>query len=115
MLRGVAGGVCDRKRRPPQALSVRLGRSARSGTPSGGAGLRGSGARAGRKPRPRLLGSGCLRWRLRGTWRGALSALVVCGQEVWRFRGVGAGGVCKRAARDHVLWLLRVRGRWEKR
>lgn len=48
-----------------------------------------------------------------GHWRGgATVALVVWRQEVWRFLGVGAGGVCKRAAGDHVLWLPRVRGRW---
>ena len=75
---------------------------ARLETPSGGAGP-GRSCRQETPPR-RSLAACSLRWSPSGTWRGGASvALVVWRQEVWRFLGVGAGGVCKRAARDLVL------------
>ena len=91
--------------RAPRAQRARLE------TPSGGAGP-GRSCRQETPPR-RSLAACSLRWSPSGTWRGGSSvALMVWRQEVWRFLGVGDGGVCKRAARDHVLWLPRVRGRW---
>ena len=87
-------------------LPVRPGRSARVWRPP--VEVRVPGA-----PPRRSLAACSLRWSPSGTWRGGSSvALMVWRQEVWRFLGVGDGGVCKRAARDRVLWLPRVRGRW---
>lgn len=45
---------------------------------------------------------------------GAWDALAPTRPEVWRFRGVGAGGVCKRAW-DLMPGLPRVGGRWGAR